>query len=62
MPGCRWCQGKSQPISQTDSLRAAIERVGYPALIKPAAGGGGIGMKVVRTPSEVAGRPGGGAA
>ena len=45
-----------EPDDQSDaSLRAAIERIGYAALIKPAAGGGGIGMKVVRTSSEVAG-------
>ncbi|MFA5909303.1 MAG: biotin carboxylase N-terminal domain-containing protein [Vicinamibacterales bacterium] len=37
------------PADQSDaSLVAAIARVGFPALIKPSAGGGGIGMKVVR--------------
>jgi acetyl-CoA carboxylase biotin carboxylase subunit len=29
------------------------ERVGYPLLIKPAAGGGGTGMRMVRTPREL---------
>jgi acetyl-CoA carboxylase biotin carboxylase subunit len=29
------------------------ERVGYPLLIKPAAGGGGKGMRMVRTPREL---------
>ena len=43
------------PADQSDgSLRTTIERVGYPALIKPAAGGGGIGMKVVRGANEIA--------
>jgi 3-methylcrotonyl-CoA carboxylase alpha subunit len=43
------------PADQTDAtLAAAVDRVGYPAMIKPAAGGGGIGMKIVRTPAEVA--------
>lgn len=43
------------PADQSDaSLRTAIERVGYPALIKPAAGGGGIGMKVARGATDVA--------
>ena len=37
------------PPEQTDSaLAAAAGRVGFPILLKPAAGGGGIGMKVVR--------------
>ena len=43
------------PDDQSDaSLSAAAGRVGFPVLIKPAAGGGGIGMKVVR---EAAGLP-----
>ena len=29
------------------------ERIGYPLLIKPAAGGGGKGMRMVRTPREL---------
>ena len=42
------------PADQSDgSLAAAIARVGFPALIKPSAGGGGIGMKVVRTAADV---------
>ncbi|MDP2055365.1 MAG: biotin carboxylase N-terminal domain-containing protein, partial [Acidobacteriota bacterium] len=41
------------PADQSDaSLQAAIARVGLPALIKPSAGGGGIGMKIVRTAAE----------
>jgi len=36
------------PIDQSnDALTAAATRVGFPVLIKPAAGGGGIGMKAV---------------
>jgi len=42
------------PVDQTDAaIAAAAERVGFPVLIKPAAGGGGIGMKVVRSASEM---------
>ncbi len=41
------------PADQADaSFTAAIERIGFPALIKPSAGGGGIGMKIVRTAAE----------
>src|SRR5262245_55015736 len=37
------------PADQSDAaLTSAAGRVGYPVLIKPAAGGGGIGMKAVR--------------
>ena len=43
------------PADQSDhSLRAAAERVGFPLLIKPAAGGGGIGMKAVRESAALA--------
>ena len=41
------------PRDQTDgALVNAIEAIGVPALIKPSAGGGGIGMKVVRERGE----------
>jgi acetyl/propionyl-CoA carboxylase alpha subunit len=37
------------PTDQSDeALAAAVEQVGLPAMLKPSAGGGGIGMKVVR--------------
>ncbi len=43
------------PADQSDaSMTAAAQRVGYPVLIKPAAGGGGIGMKVARSSAELA--------
>jgi acetyl-CoA carboxylase biotin carboxylase subunit len=42
------------PADQSDAaLASAAARVGFPVLIKPAAGGGGIGMKVVRTPGDM---------
>ncbi|MGE0866570.1 MAG: acetyl/propionyl/methylcrotonyl-CoA carboxylase subunit alpha [Vicinamibacterales bacterium] len=41
------------PADQSDAaVEAAIARIGFPALIKPSAGGGGIGMKIVRTAAE----------
>ena len=42
------------PNDQTDAaITIAAGRVGYPVLVKPAAGGGGIGMKVVRAADEM---------
>jgi acetyl-CoA carboxylase biotin carboxylase subunit len=42
------------PASQTDEgIVAAVENIGFPALIKPSVGGGGIGMKTVRESSGV---------
>ena len=36
-----------------DLIRAVAERIGYPILVKPAAGGGGIGMLPARNPEEL---------
>ena len=45
VPGC-------EPRSQADAdIRAALDEVGYPALLKPAAGGGGKGMRIVDGPA-----------
>ena len=42
------------PADQSDaSLASAIARIGYPAMIKPSAGGGGIGMKIARSKADV---------
>ena len=39
------------PAEQDDAaIGDAVRRVGFPSLLKPAAGGGGIGMKVLRSP------------
>jgi acetyl-CoA/propionyl-CoA carboxylase biotin carboxyl carrier protein len=42
-------------LDQSDAaLVAAAERIGYPLLVKPAAGGGGKGMRTVRDPDRLA--------
>ena len=43
------------PADQGDAaITAAIRRITFPVLLKPAAGGGGIGMKVVRDERSIA--------
>ena len=43
------------PADQSDeSIMAAARRVGFPVLLKPSAGGGGIGMKTVRDEAALA--------
>jgi len=39
--------GYDGEVQDDASLRAAAERIGYPLLVKPSAGGGGKGMRVV---------------
>jgi 3-methylcrotonyl-CoA carboxylase alpha subunit len=43
--------GNDQSIAK---LIDAAERIGYPVLIKPLAGGGGRGMRIVRSPADFA--------
>ena len=38
---------------EREAILAAAERIGYPILVKPAAGGGGIGMLPARNPEEL---------
>ena len=45
--------GLAEPGLTDDDLAEAIGTIGYPALIKPSAGGGGKGMHVVTGPDEV---------
>ncbi len=45
--------GIAQPGLTDDDLVAAAGDIGYPVLVKPSAGGGGKGMRVVHEPSEL---------
>ncbi len=46
--------GETPADQSDDALTAAATRVGFPVLIKPAAGGGGIGMKAVQDAAGLA--------
>jgi acetyl-CoA/propionyl-CoA carboxylase, biotin carboxylase, biotin carboxyl carrier protein len=45
--------GVAKPGLKDDDLVAAAEDVGYPVLIKPSAGGGGKGMRLVEDPARL---------
>jgi acetyl-CoA/propionyl-CoA carboxylase biotin carboxyl carrier protein len=47
--------GIARPGLSDDDLVEAAGQVGYPVLVKPAAGGGGKGMRVVADPAELRG-------
>ncbi len=45
--------GTEEALSDPDEARRVAAEVGYPVLLKAAAGGGGKGMRVVRTEGEI---------
>ncbi len=45
--------GTEQGVSRLDEALAIAERIGYPVMLKAAAGGGGKGMRRVDAPSEL---------
>ena len=46
--------GTMEPLADEDAARETAERIGFPVLLKPAGGGGGKGMRVVRSAGELA--------
>ena len=46
--------GATAPMTDAASSRALADEIGYPVMVKEAAGGGGKGMRVVREPAELA--------
>jgi len=45
--------GTAEPVPDAAAAAEAAREIGYPVLLKAAAGGGGKGMRVVRTPEEL---------
>jgi acetyl-CoA carboxylase biotin carboxylase subunit len=46
--------GSPGPVAQVEGATAAAASIGYPVMLKAAAGGGGKGMRVVRSDEELA--------
>ena len=46
--------GRTEPGMDDDAVAAAAVEVGFPVLLKPSAGGGGKGMRVVHGPADLA--------
>jgi acetyl-CoA/propionyl-CoA carboxylase, biotin carboxylase, biotin carboxyl carrier protein len=45
--------GTTEPVSDPAEVARLADEVGYPLILKAAAGGGGKGMKIVRGPAEI---------
>ncbi|MFP4347539.1 MAG: acetyl-CoA carboxylase biotin carboxylase subunit [Thermodesulfobacteriota bacterium] len=46
--------GHAEALKDLEEALAAAESIGYPVLLKPAAGGGGKGMRIVSRPDQMA--------
>ena len=45
--------GTLQPVEGADAIRAEAERIGFPLMLKAAAGGGGKGLRLVKSAAEL---------
>jgi acetyl/propionyl-CoA carboxylase alpha subunit len=45
--------GSDGAVGSFDEARAVVDRIGYPVIIKAAAGGGGKGMRIVESADEI---------
>jgi len=45
--------GTSEPVQTADEVRELVNEIGFPVIIKAAAGGGGRGMRIVRKQEEL---------
>src|SRR5919204_6710057 len=46
--------GSDRPVSSADEARQLADKLGYPVMVKAAMGGGGRGMRVVRSADKLA--------
>ncbi len=51
--GVRVTPGSEEPPADLDAARAQAQTIGYPVLVKAAAGGGGIGMQIVEEEEQL---------
>jgi acetyl-CoA carboxylase, biotin carboxylase subunit len=47
--------GSSGSVEDTDAARKSADEIGYPVIVKAAAGGGGKGMRICHRPEDLAG-------
>jgi acetyl-CoA carboxylase biotin carboxylase subunit len=52
--GVRVLPGSPEPLADLVDARAVADAIGYPILVKPAAGGGGRGLGIARDPDALA--------
>ncbi|MCD6435211.1 MAG: pyruvate carboxylase [Clostridiales bacterium] len=46
-------EGIDRPVKSTNEIKGIAEKIGYPIILKAAAGGGGRGMRIVRNSEEI---------
>lgn len=51
--GVQVVPGVSRPLNEVEEAVQAAEEMGYPVMLKASAGGGGIGMQIVRSAEEL---------
>jgi acetyl-CoA carboxylase, biotin carboxylase subunit len=51
--GVPFVPGTSRGLESVDEAKRVAEKIGYPVMLKAAAGGGGKGMRLVHTPEEL---------
>ena len=45
--------GTTEPVSEIEDTKSTAQKIGYPVLIKAAGGGGGKGMRIIQSESEL---------